>query len=196
MSQTIRLLGIDPALCNTGLAIVDYHIATGELKVFRIEIAQTEKSADGKVVRKSSDDLSRGRIIVREIQRVIALYKPSLAVAEVPGGCQSARGAFSNGVCCGVLASITIPMIEVSPTEVKLAAVGDKNASKAKMIEWAVARWPDAGWMTKKRLGEVSLLAANEHMADACAAVAAGILTPQFAQAVVMMNAMRAAGAA
>lgn len=193
MNQTIRIIGIDPALRNTGLAIGDYNLLTGQLLVTRVELAKTDKSKDSKVVRKSSDDLARGRVIVEEIRRVILIHKPMFAIAEVPGGCQSARGAFSNGVCCGVLASLTIPLIEVSPLEVKLASTGNKNAPKAAIIQWAVAAWPKAGWKTRKFKGNVELLAENEHMADACAAIAAGLLTAQFSQAVAMMTAMRAA---
>jgi Holliday junction resolvasome RuvABC endonuclease subunit len=193
MNQTIRIIGIDPALRNTGLAIADYDLVTGKLRITHVELAKTDKGKEGKVVRKSSDDLSRARIIVEEIRRVVLIHKPNIAVAEVPGGCQSARGAFSNGICCGVLASLTLPLIEVSPMEVKIASTGNKNASKDAIIQWAVASWPDAGWKTRKVKGEVSLLLENEHMADACAAVAAGLLTAQFSQAVAMMTAMRAA---
>jgi Holliday junction resolvasome RuvABC endonuclease subunit len=193
MMQTIRLMGIDPALRNTGIAIGDYDILTGKLSIFQIELAQTDIGGDGKVVRKSSDDLARGRVIVNEIRKAIALHKPSLAVAEVPGGTQNARGAFSNGVCCGVLACLTLPLIEVSPKEVKLAATGDQHATKDQMIQSAVANWPDAGWHMGKVKGKMQLVARNEHMADACAAIQAGLLTAQFAQAVAMMNSMRAA---
>lgn len=188
----VKILGIDPALQNTGLSIGEYCLDSGDLQVTHLEIAQTRPAKDGKGVRKSSDDLTRARVIVAELKRFIALHKPHFAAAEVPGGCQSARGAFSNGICCGVLASLTIPIIEVSPKEVKLAAVGREHASKAEMIEWAVGRWPAAPWMTRKLKGEVKLLADNEHMADSCGAIAAGILTPQFAQAVAMLSAMKA----
>ena len=192
MNQTIRILGIDPALRNTGLAIADYDLKTGELNVTNVEIAQTESGKDGKVVRKSSDDLSRARSIVKEINRAIFVYKPTLAMAEVPGGCQNARGAFSNGVCCGFLACLSLPLIEVSPMEVKLASVGVKNASKDQMIQWAVAKWPNAGWFTRKLKGQVVVTKDNEHVADACAAIAAGLLTAQFAQAISLMQSMRA----
>lgn len=189
----IKILGIDPALQNTGLSIGEYCLDTGDLQVTHLEIAQTRPGKEGKQVRKSSDDLTRARVIVAEIKRVISIHKPHFAAAEVPGGCQNARGAFSNGICCGILASIVLPIIEVSPLEVKLASAGDKNASKAQMIQWAVGRWPNAGWMTRKVKGEVKLLNDNEHMADACAAISAGILTPQFAQATAMLSAMKAA---
>lgn len=189
----IRILGIDPALQNTGMALAEYDLETGDLQVTSLYLAQTRPGKDGKVVRKSSDDMARARSIIAEIKRVIAIHKPIFGVAEIPTGCQSSRGSFSNGVCCGVLAGVPLTLIEVSPTEVKLASAGTKTASKAQMIEWAVAKWPDAGWHTKKQKGVVSLVADNEHMADACAAIAAGILTPQFSQAVAMMAAMKEA---
>jgi len=192
MTQTIRILGIDPALRNTGLAIADYDIATGALQVKRVEIAQTAKSKD-KIVRRSSDDLASAKILLDEINRVIGVYRPTFAVAEVPSGCQSARGSFSNGVCCGLLAAVSVPLIEVNQTEVKLASVGDKKATKDQIIQWAVGKWPNAGWLTRKFKGEVVLLNDNEHMADACAAIAAGLLTVQFAQSVAMLNSLRSA---
>jgi Holliday junction resolvasome RuvABC endonuclease subunit len=191
LTQIIRILGIDPSLRNTGLAVADYDIFTGKLNVFKVEIAQTANGNDGKVVRKSSDDLSRARAITTEIKRVIAIHSPNFAVAEVPGGTQSARGAFSNGVCCGLLACLSLPLIEVSPMEVKLASVGIKTASKNQMIQWAVAKWPNAGWFTRKLKGEIVMTNDNEHVADACAAIQAGLLTAQFAQAIAMMQAMQ-----
>lgn len=191
MTSTIRLLGIDPALRNTGLAFATYNIDTGDLLIEELRLVQTDKSKDIKVVRRASDDLSRARTIVRGLQDAIRDFKPSMAVAEVPTGTQNARGAFSNGICCGVLASVSVPVIEVSPTEVKMASVGSLAASKAQMIAWAHKNWPAATWLKRKVKGEVTLIADNEHMADACAAVVAGTLTVQFSQAVAMMTAMR-----
>lgn len=178
-SNIITIVGIDPALRNTGLAAAHYNVETGDWRVERVSLVQTENRA-GKTVRKSSDDLRCAKEMLRAINRFVQDHKAVFAVAEVPTGTQSARGAFSNGVCCGVLAGVGVPLIEVSPTEVKLASVGAKTASKDQIIEWAVGRWPEAGWLTRKFKGEVKLIADNEHMADACAAVAAGIQTAQF----------------
>ena len=191
MSGTIRILGIDPALANTGFALAEYNIGTGDLQVRQVDIGKTEKGSDGKQVRKSSDDLRRARVHVLKLRQMISEHKPHLIAAEVPMGAQDARAAFSNGICCGFLASLDLPLIEVSPNEVKLAAVSDRNATKSKMIEWAVGRWPNAGWKTRKLKGEIVLLNENEHMADACGTVCAGILTAQFSQAVAMMQAVR-----
>lgn len=188
--SVINILGIDPAICNTGLAIGRYNLDTGELDIKRVSLVQTENAA-GKTVRKASDDYRRARAMLFGICRFIKEHGATFAVAEVPTGTQSARGAMSNGICCGVLAGVPLPLIEVSPTEVKLASAGKKTATKDEIIAWAVKRWPDAGWMRHERNGATykkgDLMKDNEHMADACAAIAAGIETTQFAQAIALM---------
>jgi Holliday junction resolvasome RuvABC endonuclease subunit len=190
----IKILGIDPALANTGLALAEYDLTTGEFYVTYLELLRTAPSKEGKVVRKSSDDLERMSVLHTGVMDVIDLFKPSFAVGEVPSGTQSARGSFSNGGCCMLLAAVrkALPLIQVSPTEVKMASVGHKHAAKEEMIEWAVAKFPRAQWLTRKSKGEVKLLADNEHLADACAAIAAGVRTEQFRQAVKLMSALAA----
>lgn len=193
MSQhIIRLVGIDPSLRNTGLALAAYDLETGDWHIERVAIVQTERRA-GKQVRQSSDDYRCARELIGGINEFVACHGASFCCAEVPTGAQSARAAFSNGVCCAVLAAVKVPLIQVSPTEVKLASVGSKTASKQEIIEWASSRWPDAGWLKRKTKGEPRLIADNEHPADACAAVAAGVLTTEFAQAMAMVASMRSA---
>jgi Holliday junction resolvasome RuvABC endonuclease subunit len=191
----IKILGIDPALANTGLALAEYDLATETFGVVGLRLLQTEKGKKGKVVRASSDDLDRMSILHVGVQAVINEFKPSFAVAEVPTGTQSARGSFSNGGCCMMLAFVReeIPLIQVDPKEVKLAATGHKYGGKEEMIEWAVAKFPTAPWLTRKFKGKVQLLNDNEHLADAVAAVHAGIRTDQFKQAVSLMRAAMAA---
>lgn len=65
----------------------------------------------------------------------------NMVVVEVPVGSQSARSMASYGICIGILASITKPMIQVTPTEVKMATVGSKTASKQDMIDWATSAY-------------------------------------------------------
>jgi len=75
-------------------------------------------------------------------------------------------------------------VIEVDPYAVKLATVGTRTASKDDMIQWAHARYPYANWITRKLKGKETLTNANEHLADAIAAVTAGIETQAFKQLV------------
>lgn len=83
----------------------------------------------------------------------------------------------------GALRANGIPFFEVTPTEVKLAAVGNKTATKQDMIKWAMESHPEANWPTYKQNGKVMVSEAKaEHMADAIAAIYAGIRCNSFQQ--------------
>ena len=115
-----------------------------------------------------------------------------MVFVEVPIGSQSARAMASYGICVGVLGSLRanmVPLIEVTPTEVKLAATNNKNATKDEMIQSMVAQHPAANWpwVTRKNITTVSASKA-EHMADACAAIHAGIKTNTFQQLLSLMR--------
>lgn len=180
--KNLILAAIDPALSNFGLARASYDLATGEITPLAVALVSTE-ARDKKTVRKNSDDLRRASESFVAMQDWIA--GATVVFAEVPTGTQSARGALSNGVCIGILSSIgNLPyvsgpqarMIQVSPIEVKLASVGSKTASKQDMIDWAVSKAPKLGWITHRH----KLTAANEHPADALAAIYAGVKTEEF----------------
>jgi Holliday junction resolvasome RuvABC endonuclease subunit len=186
----LKLVGLDPSLTNTGIAIMEYDTDTCALSVAKLHLVETENQK-GKQVRQNSDDLRRCREIVAGMRAACdgALF----AISEVPTGAQSARAALAFGMVIGMLATLPVPLIQVTPTEVKLAAVGHRQAAKEEMIEWAMGRHPNAGWLTKKVKGVVSPVAKNEHLADAVAVVEAGILTDQFKQAVAMLSFAKAA---
>ena len=68
-------------------------------------------------------------------------------------------------------------IIEVSPDENKKIFTGTKNATKQQMIDTAREMYPDANWPLHN--GKISAAKA-EHMADAVAAIHAGVQTPVF----------------
>jgi hypothetical protein len=189
----IDIVGIDISLRNLGVSKGTIDLLTGEISINDLVLTET-KAGDkktAKVVRKNSEDLERA-IDLRE-----ALHKQcegaKLAFVEIPVGSQSARAMASYGICIGVLASCPIPIVQVTPTEVKLAGAGHKTATKDEMIEWAVAKYPKAPWLKVKRKGKVEIVAKNEHLADAIAAIHAGVLTDQFRQVASLMSAIKAA---
>ena len=100
---------------------------------------------------------------------------------------------FSFGLTTAIMAGLTPPLIQVQPREVQIAVLGKAGKDKERIIEWAVGKWPNAGWMTRKFKGAIQLIADNEHPADACAAIAAGVETAQFAQALALASRMKAA---
>lgn len=188
--RTIKVCGQDPSLRNWGLAIGTYDLDTGRLEITHLDLVNPVLPT-GKQVRQNSADLESG----------YQLYKGAMAAAkgahavfvEVPVGSQSARAMASYGVCVGVLGALRatgIPFFEVTPTEVKLAGYGKKTASKEEMIEWAMAKHPEANWPMYSRNGSVLVSEAKaEHQADAVAAIYAGMATTAFRQLLPFMGA-------
>lgn len=173
------LAGLDPSLSNFGMVKGSL---SGELFTLTdLTLVTSEPdNKNKKQVRKNSDDLNRARKLHQGLMSFIK--DVDLLFVEIPVGSQSARSMASYGICLGLLGSIQIPMIQVTPAEVKLAATGSKTASKSAMITWATTQFPDAGWFTRKVKGVVSYTNKNEHPADALAAIYAGVRTDQYQQ--------------
>lgn len=186
--NTLKVLGIDPALRNFGFAIATIDIDEDRIiSVDDLVLTKTEDDA-GKKVRRNSDDLRRARQLEAALWRLSDPNKVDIAFAEVPVGSQSARAMASYGICIGVLAACRCSMIEVTPTEVKLNAVGTKTATKNEMIDWAHRQFPDAPWLTRMQGGEKVLKNENEHLADAIGAINAGLQTEQWLQAKIFLR--------
>ena len=184
--KEIRIIGCDPAIRNFGFAIAMLNPETMEFRIEDLVLVKTEDEA-GKQVRKNSDDIRRAKMLY---DGMAAICKgASFMIAEVPVGSQSARAMASYGICCGVLAACPVPLVQVNPTEVKLAAVGSKHAAKEEMIEWATGKFPDAPWRMRKSKGVMVPTNDNEHLADAVAAIHAGLQTSQVRTALSMWKA-------
>lgn len=179
---SLRVMGIDPSLRNTGMALAEVDLTTGKITPVAIDMVQTKAADKTKLQRQNSADLVSCRTTYRGVQARIADWKPNIITGEVPGGAQDARAALSFGMSIMLLASVPGPIIEVTPSEVKLASAGKKTATKPEMIAWAHAKAPALLWNTHKKKGETILNADNEHMADALAAIYACVETTQFMQ--------------
>lgn len=179
---SIKVVGIDPSLRNVGIAHGEVDLDTFKIDISRVSLSCTEKSKK-KGLRVSSDDFDRARAHYGNI--LMGCTGKSFAMVEMPIGSQSASGMKSYGVSIGLVACLPIPVTQVTPEDVKLASIGSKTASKQDVIDWAHGLYPNAeGWLTKKVKGVISLTAANEHIADAIAAIHAGVKSDEFQQAV------------
>lgn len=176
----IKFAGLDASMSNLGIALGTYCLGAG-YSIDRVELVQTFPSKDKKV-RKSSQDYERCRQMYTKMAGYLNDWMPQIVFAEMPTGSQSANGMKSYGISLMLLGTIGVPVIQVSPQEVKIAAVDSRNASKDTMIKWAVHQWPNVQWLRRTVKGESTLLNKNEHMADACAAVEAGMKTDQWIQ--------------
>jgi Holliday junction resolvasome RuvABC endonuclease subunit len=199
-AKEIIVVGFDPSMSNWGISrgiitIDPFNLRNSSLKIAHLAVIQPDKP-DEKQVRVNSKDL-----IAAEQLAMGALKATEGAQAifvEVPVGSQSARAMASYGVCIGVLGALRasgIPFFEVTPSEVKLASVGSKTASKAEMISWATQLHPEGNWPTEMRKGILRIIESKaEHMADATAAIYAGVRTTTFQQLLpLLVSQMKAA---
>lgn len=189
-TDNIMVVGQDPSLRNWGLAVGYLNLKTKKLTVDYVDLTNPVLPT-GKQVRQNSLDL----------ESALQLYKGAAdatsgahaVFVEVPVGSQSARAMASYGICVGVLGALRangIPFFEVTPTEVKLASVGNKTATKQDMIKWAMTSHPEANWPTYKQNGKTMVSEAKaEHMADAIAAIYAGLACNSFKQMLPFMTA-------
>lgn len=172
----IPVVGFDPSLRNWGIAQSFLDLETGYLDTPVLSIIESVDPT-GLQVRQNSKDLSLAEQLSTGV--IPAASKAKAIFVEVPVGSQSARAMASYGICVGVLGAIKalgIPLIEVTPTEVKVAFTGNKTATKEQMIAQAVKLYPSANFPMHR--GKVANKA--EHVADAIATIHAGVLTPVF----------------
>ena len=166
---SLVIAGLDPALANVGMAKGKLDTESGIFKATDLKLVSTTKSTI-KNIRVNTDDLERCRKLYNSL--VPFLHDVDVVMIELPVGSQTSRAMMSYGACCMLAATITKPVIVVTPTEVKLSGYGTKTATKDQMIEWAMNEYPTLPWLRAKNK--------NEHLADAIAAIHAGVNTDQF----------------
>ena len=173
----VPVCGMDPSMRSWGIAEAMLDLETGVLDTPIFSLVQPKDLA-GKQVRQNSSDL---HLTTQLAEVVLARVRQAKVIfVEVPIGSQSARAMASYGFCVGILGAVRaegIPFIEVTPTEVKKVFTGNADATKGEMIEKALSEYPDAIFPTHN--GKISAAKA-EHVADAVAAIHAGVRTPAF----------------
>lgn len=186
----IPVMALDPSLRNTGIALGYYDTDLHEVVVEDIRLVRTEADKS-KQVRKNSDDLRCAREIRTALAEAHRQHKPAVVFAEVPSGTQSSRASWTLGVTVGLLAAVPLPLVEVTPKQVKRTFTGHGGASKQDIIDLAVKMFPDLPWLHHHG----KLVNANEHMADAVAVMFTGVATDEFKGLVRVIEAVDTSGA-
>lgn len=151
----MKVVGIDGALLNFGLAIGDYNPKTNKLTVNQIihlnynRPPKNKSWADAKQVSRISQELRR------------CCQGAKLVGAELPGGTQSAAAAWSLGIALGTIASLDYDIQWVTPYAIKNHT---GNKIKREMIQWAYKRHPNLTWPIDSKGRIVN---SAEHCADA-----------------------------
>lgn len=169
-----RIVGFDPSLRNWGMASV--WVNEGDPQIDIIDDLQISQPKPCKKLAPNLRDLDTA-------QKHFAFFEYYATNAhaicvELPHGSQSSRAMASYGVCLGVLGSLAmasrVPLITLTAREVKEQAVGDPNASKEQMVEWATQFETSYEDMWPMHQGKINMSKA-EHMADALGAINAAI---------------------
>jgi hypothetical protein len=182
----LRVVGLDPSFRHWGVAKGHYQTDNQSLVLQHISVIEPAVPK-GKQVRQNSKDLEAAH-------QMASTLLPHLTGAhaifiEIPIGSQNANAMKGFGVCIGILGTLRaldIPFFELTPTEIKLVATNNKNASKKDMIDWATQAHMEVAWPTHKTKGVTRFANKAEHMADALAAIYAGVQSAPFKQLVQM----------
>jgi crossover junction endodeoxyribonuclease RuvC len=144
------ILGIDPGSYNVGYGIL------------QIEKRKIVAAGCDTIIIKSKLQLAERLVQIQVgMDKIIAEYKPDIAVVETIFYGKNIKSAFTLGHARGVimlsLAQHNIEIVEYSPREVKKSVVGNGNASKEQV-----------GYMVQKILN-LSTKPKTEDAADALA---------------------------
>ena len=158
--KSVRCLGVDPGIANTGWAIVG-RTARGKLSVLDAGIITTPKT---------DSESQRALSIYREVSDLLASNMPNLVAVEQVFFNRNVSSAISTGgvvyICLLASEQIGIESLQVTPQQAKAGVTGTGTASKkdvAKMVHR----------LTGARLE-------NQHTADAAAVAIAGLLQPTY----------------
>jgi Holliday junction resolvasome RuvABC endonuclease subunit len=180
MSRQIPVVGMDPSLRHWGISIGVLDLDTNKITIQKLNTIEPTIPT-GKQVRQNSKDIEAARQLTAGA--VDALKQAKMAFVEVP--------VASYAICVGILGALRaggLQFMEVTASEVKVAATGDPTASKKQMIDWAMKTHPEANWPTYTRKGVVKVTESTaEHMADATGAIHAGIKSNQFQQLISLL---------
>lgn len=172
----IPVVGFDPSLRHWGIAEALLDLTTGILDTPRLTLIEP-KHKKGRQVRQNSTDLA----IAEELAKgaYSAAREAKVIFVEAPVGSKSARAMASYGICLGILGSMrsqSLPLIEVTPAEVKRALTGNEQATKNQMIQTAMDLYPEANFPSRNN----KITSKAEHVADAIGAIHAGVQTQYF----------------
>jgi crossover junction endodeoxyribonuclease RuvC len=146
----VRVLGVDPGLGRTGVAVVDG--GPGDLTLVHSSCLSTPPGVD---------DAQRLFLLSGLINAVVGEYRPAFAAVErlffSTNRSTAMRVSEARGVLLCALAGAGVPVFEYTPNEVKEAVAG-----------YGAARKPQVLRMTRQLLS-VERIDGPDDVADACA---------------------------
>lgn len=171
----VLVLGIDPALCNTGWAVCRLQLEGrgGEVSI-TVEGCGVESPPvpKGKQLQ-AAKDAERVGDIATKVGELLRTFSFVAIASEGPGGSIKVRSAVTSalawGCVCGLARDYSVPVSVISPQALKKATTGNGNASKEQVAD-AMLRlvlWTERGMADLQALADGK----REHAFDAVGAV-------------------------
>jgi Holliday junction resolvasome RuvABC endonuclease subunit len=174
------IIGLDVGMSLPGIAVIDTGhdvIDTGQLiwgEAVKTK-ALTKKQRKKDLVYKSVDDARRMIMVSDAIARVVAKYRPELAVLELPSGGGKNSNAVKGMAIGATIAVVSFQRLDVKMEYVtahasKLSTADERFAEKEDVFMQVRARFPDYdSWPRLKRKDAYDM---NQcfAIADACSA--------------------------
>lgn len=146
----MRVLGIDPGLARTGVAVVEG--APGQLRLLHASCVETDAAGEG------AERLAR---LFAAVETLITTHRPEAAAVEELFFASNRRSAMqvseARGVILCALGRGGVPVSAYTPMEVKEAVAGYGGASKLQVARMACS------------LLDIDALGGPDDIADACA---------------------------
>ena len=122
-NSRVKILGIDPGTATTGFAIIEK--SAGKIAALDFGIISTKANISA---------AERLLEISENVAQLLELHRPDLAAIESLFFCKNQTTAFavaqSRGVVLAEIARFGIPIVELTPPQVKMAATGSGRADK------------------------------------------------------------------
>lgn len=131
----MRVVSFDPSLRNWGVAVFSY-----SPNFFELEKTYVIQTKPHKGISTNLSDLESCSLLSTDIG--YALKEAELVIAELPIGSQSSRAMASYGISIALLASIKVPLITVSPFDIK-RFFGSSYSEKSVIVDWAKKQYPN-----------------------------------------------------
>lgn len=166
-------LGLDPGFACLGYAVVELTGTTISVKT--LGIIRTEKSDKKRKVLASDDNLRRARELVRAFHPIA---EGTVAIcAEAMSFPRNSSAAAKVAMCWGVVACLSelmdVPIVQVSPKELKRAVCGNATASKEEVAKALDQRFGRT--FAEELVGKGVAPSFHEHPYDALGAVVASL---------------------
>lgn len=177
----MHVVGLDISFRSTGVVSVTIGDDNSAL-LSSCFVIETEKNSTSEKVSATVDNIRRAQKIYRELHEFLSEAKPDVIVVESQSWPRNSSSALKMALAWGAIAPLLegIPLIEVSPQDIKMLATGSRSASKQDVQKGVLNLVPSSAWVKQVVASQIRTEGLQEHCYDALGAVLAAQRTEKY----------------